>query len=107
MKSQLPIGRAPVGQTKNMTRVVVDPPTAQIHKAGMISRRLDRLVLLEGIELSTSPLPRGCSTTELQQPEDASGRVHSDSNRRQQVPRRFRQADRLKAHAAPRMTASR
>jgi hypothetical protein len=25
------------------------------------------LVLLEGIELSTSPLPRGCSTTELQQ----------------------------------------
>ena len=26
-----------------------------------------RLVLLEGIELSTSPLPRECSTTELQQ----------------------------------------
>jgi hypothetical protein len=25
------------------------------------------MVLLEGIELSTSPLPRGCSTTELQQ----------------------------------------
>ena len=25
------------------------------------------LVLLEGIELSTSPLPRECSTTELQQ----------------------------------------
>jgi len=25
------------------------------------------LVLPEGIELSTSPLPRGCSTTELQQ----------------------------------------
>jgi hypothetical protein len=27
----------------------------------------DLMVLLEGIELSTSPLPRGCSTTELQQ----------------------------------------
>ena len=26
------------------------------------------MVLLEGIELSTSPLPRECSTTELQQP---------------------------------------
>ena len=25
------------------------------------------MVLLEGIELSTSPLPRECSTTELQQ----------------------------------------
>jgi hypothetical protein len=36
-----------------------------------LSQRLDRssseLVLLEGIELSTSPLPRECSTTELQQ----------------------------------------
>ena len=29
--------------------------------------RARKLVLLEGIELSTSPLPRGCSTTELQQ----------------------------------------
>ena len=28
------------------------------------------VVLLEGIELSTSPLPRECSTTELQQPFD-------------------------------------
>jgi hypothetical protein len=28
---------------------------------------LNKLVLLEGIELSTSPLPRECSTTELQQ----------------------------------------
>jgi hypothetical protein len=26
-----------------------------------------KMVLLEGIELSTSPLPRECSTTELQQ----------------------------------------
>ena len=26
-----------------------------------------KVVLLEGIELSTSPLPRECSTTELQQ----------------------------------------
>jgi hypothetical protein len=31
------------------------------------ARQGSRLVLLEGIELSTSPLPRGCSTTELQQ----------------------------------------
>ena len=30
--------------------------------------RSDVMVLLEGIELSTSPLPRECSTTELQQP---------------------------------------
>ena len=28
-----------------------------------------KLVLPEGIELSTSPLPRECSTTELRQPE--------------------------------------
>jgi hypothetical protein len=28
---------------------------------------LEMLMLLEGIELSTSPLPRECSTTELQQ----------------------------------------
>jgi hypothetical protein len=28
---------------------------------------IEKMVLLEGIELSTSPLPRGCSTTELQQ----------------------------------------
>ena len=28
---------------------------------------LEGMVLLEGIELSTSPLPRECSTTELQQ----------------------------------------
>ena len=27
----------------------------------------EKMVLLEGIELSTSPLPRECSTTELQQ----------------------------------------
>jgi hypothetical protein len=31
------------------------------------------MVLLEGIELSTSPLPRECSTTELQQPAKARG----------------------------------
>ncbi len=29
------------------------------------------MVLPEGIELSTSPLPRGCSTTELRQPTNA------------------------------------
>jgi hypothetical protein len=33
---------------------------SRAHPAGAV-------VLLEGIELSTSPLPRGCSTTELQQ----------------------------------------
>jgi hypothetical protein len=32
------------------------------------------MVLLEGIELSTSPLPRECSTTELQQRRHASRR---------------------------------
>jgi hypothetical protein len=31
------------------------------------------MVLLEGIELSTSPLPRECSTTELQQRAEARG----------------------------------
>jgi hypothetical protein len=34
---------------------------------------LKTLVLLEGIELSTSPLPRECSTTELQQRAEARG----------------------------------
>ena len=34
----------------------------------MTTKALKKLVLLEGIELSTSPLPRECSTTELQQP---------------------------------------
>jgi hypothetical protein len=33
------------------------------------------LVLLEGIELSTSPLPRECSTTELQQRRVTGGAV--------------------------------
>ncbi len=33
----------------------------------MSPRDVAHLVLLEGIELSTSPLPRECSTTELQQ----------------------------------------
>ena len=32
---------------------------------------LEKMVLLGGIEPTTSPLPRGCSTTELQQPERA------------------------------------
>ena len=36
------------------------------------------MVLLEGIELSTSPLPRECSTTELQQRRGVSGAVHLD-----------------------------
>ncbi len=31
------------------------------------------MVLLEGIELSTSPLPRECSTTELQQRRGVNG----------------------------------
>ena len=35
------------------------------------------MVLLEGIELSTSPLPRECSTTELQQRLDVSGGRYS------------------------------
>ena len=34
---------------------------------GRLAKPLRRMVLLEGIELSTSPLPRECSTTELQQ----------------------------------------
>ena len=47
-----------------------------LHDGGSISQRdwreiarksALRVVLLEGIELSTSPLPRGCSTAELQQ----------------------------------------
>jgi hypothetical protein len=47
---------------------VIGPGNSGIrfHETG--ANRLKRLVLLEGIELSTSPLPRECSTTELQQP---------------------------------------
>jgi len=41
--------------------------TALQFKALMHSYQRKNLVLLEGIELSTSPLPRECSTTELQQ----------------------------------------
>ena len=40
-------------------------PAACFRDQGRLSQR--KLVLLEGIELSTSPLPRECSTTELQQ----------------------------------------
>ena len=39
------------------------------------------MVLLEGIELSTSPLPRGCSTTELQQRRCGQGRGIAPSRR--------------------------
>ena len=35
--------------------------------ASRICETAETMVLLEGIELSTSPLPRECSTTELQQ----------------------------------------
>ncbi len=34
------------------------------------------MVLLDGIELSTSPLPRECSTTELQQQRRSSYKQH-------------------------------
>ena len=37
--------------------------------AAEAAKSLEGMVLLEGIELSTSPLPRECSTTELQQPD--------------------------------------
>lgn len=38
-----------------------------------VNNRGEMLVLLDRIELSTSPLPRECSTTELQQPVKAYG----------------------------------
>ena len=49
------------------------PPAARVKGGGLRrgpggeTARGKSLVLLEGIELSTSPLPRECSTTELQQ----------------------------------------
>src|SRR4029077_2326699 len=50
-----------------------------------IGRATRRLVLLEGIELSTSPLPRECSTTELQQLRDRTWRFPSVSRRGMQA----------------------
>ena len=48
------------------------------------------MVLLEGIELSTSPLPRECSTTELQQrrarlPSRWGGSVQGMANAKRQL----------------------
>lgn len=52
-----------------MSSLCVPPgvPGGKKTKVG-VPNQWDRLVLRERIELSTSPLPRECSTTELPQP---------------------------------------
>jgi hypothetical protein len=44
--------------------------------------RLDWMVLLDRIELSTSPLPRECSTTELQQQDQVRRLADGEAERR-------------------------
>ena len=54
---------------------IAEPPAsfaASVHRAAILRERARKLVLPEWIEHSTSPLPRGCSTTELRQHLEAS-----------------------------------
>ena len=54
------------GWLKQAAEALSGPPGLGNKNAGSV--KINKLmVLLEGIELSTSPLPRECSTTELQQ----------------------------------------
>ena len=63
---------------------------------GAIENIIANVVLLEGIELSTSPLPRECSTTELQQPTGACPTVYGRPGQPQSTDPRMFQRGTLK-----------